>query len=764
MSTTILTTVDLAASMSSGSAASVLQERILKRRRFSRRGRKNLTVRDKHDLIVILEENSQLVRENDWDAISRIFNRHASGDQRPTRTGASLRSAFSKLRKRSKPSGDEHMDNLIDHANRLHALLYTKGGAGVGARGPSDDGAPHSGQNSPEYGSDEEYAVGTGAPPAEYYHRESEGAPQDTQQHAHPLPQQQQQQQLFGLSQSQTAAALRSMLPDDAIGSSGKPGLDLRFLQLSQHHQQHPNDSFAGRRDVFLPRVSPNSPPPPPATASTLQQQQQQSLALVANLNAAPYLAQSPSPGSSSVQMDQQHLRHAASRSANVNTDGARLHSGIQSTNHNDMKLPQQQQMGQQQPRYPNSLFGSESETPVLASRHQQQQHQQQPSATVFQQLGAAASGMAAQLATPASALAHSPQDAPRRRLSQVSLAGGLPRENPKIQQQQQQQQQQIRGYTTQGMLRPPRDGGPTASLSSSSSSSSAAVLRRQRSPPQPQHQQQPHVSGHPLPPVAAAARPAEPVGSAAAHSSANKGGPSSTNSSNNSNSNGSAALAAPASSSSASAHFMHQQYTPRLGAPGPLVAPPQQLFTEGDLAGDFLGAHGVSTPSPPSEPSPTGSVTPMATTASPPSASGAPSYSALARENARLQEHVQAMRAKMRAMRRAMADVTLRYEAELRGHAETGAAAGDSGDSSERLQRLLAYRERQAQDYEADIAYLQKRVQYKEQEMESVRQLHGMELRRLRMASALDMAGGNGDSDEAARRQQQQQQQHGPP
>lgn len=97
-----------------------------KSHRFSRRGRKNLTTKDKHDMIMILEQNTQLVRDNDWSSISVIFNRIAASDKRSERTGASLRSAFSKLRKKKVGTGDAQLDKLVTLAQQLHQRLYTR--------------------------------------------------------------------------------------------------------------------------------------------------------------------------------------------------------------------------------------------------------------------------------------------------------------------------------------------------------------------------------------------------------------------------------------------------------------------------------------------------------------------------------------------------------------------------------------------------------------------------------------------------------------
>lgn len=109
-----------------------------KKPRVSRKGRKNLTFKDKVELISTIERNLSNLHEHDWQTVSQLFNQQAVHDQRPPRSATSVRSAFNKLRNRKKPTGDAHLDDLIDRANKLHAALYRNGKSGNSPL-PSDD-------------------------------------------------------------------------------------------------------------------------------------------------------------------------------------------------------------------------------------------------------------------------------------------------------------------------------------------------------------------------------------------------------------------------------------------------------------------------------------------------------------------------------------------------------------------------------------------------------------------------------------------------
>lgn len=110
-----------------------------KKPRVSRKGRKNLTFKDKVELIATIERNLNNLHEHDWHTVSELFNRQAEHDQRPPRSATSVRSAFNKLRNRKKPTGDAHLDDLIDRANKLHAALYRNGKADNSPLGSDDE-------------------------------------------------------------------------------------------------------------------------------------------------------------------------------------------------------------------------------------------------------------------------------------------------------------------------------------------------------------------------------------------------------------------------------------------------------------------------------------------------------------------------------------------------------------------------------------------------------------------------------------------------
>lgn len=114
-----------------------------KKPRASRKGRKNLTFKDKVELIATIERNLNNLHEHDWQTVSELFNRQAEHDSRPPRTATSVRSAFNKLRSRKKPTGDASLDDLIDRANKLHTALYRNGKMDGLSSGGSEDEDDH---------------------------------------------------------------------------------------------------------------------------------------------------------------------------------------------------------------------------------------------------------------------------------------------------------------------------------------------------------------------------------------------------------------------------------------------------------------------------------------------------------------------------------------------------------------------------------------------------------------------------------------------
>lgn len=110
-----------------------------KKPRVSRKGRKNLTFRDKVELIATIEKNLSGLHDHDWQTVSELFNQQAEHDQRPPRSATSVRSAFNKLRSRQKPTGDDQLDELIDRANKIHTTLYRNGKAGTSSLASEED-------------------------------------------------------------------------------------------------------------------------------------------------------------------------------------------------------------------------------------------------------------------------------------------------------------------------------------------------------------------------------------------------------------------------------------------------------------------------------------------------------------------------------------------------------------------------------------------------------------------------------------------------
>lgn len=127
--------------MSVSGHSSVLDINSIRRKkpRVSRKGRKNLTFKDKVELIATIERNLNNLHEHDWQIVSELFNSQAERDHRPFRTATSVRSAFNKLRNRKRPTGDAPLDDLIDRANKLHRALYRKSRVGVNSSAASED-------------------------------------------------------------------------------------------------------------------------------------------------------------------------------------------------------------------------------------------------------------------------------------------------------------------------------------------------------------------------------------------------------------------------------------------------------------------------------------------------------------------------------------------------------------------------------------------------------------------------------------------------